>query len=46
MGRVRRVERVRVEPLSSAVSLFADGDRITLRWGDLVEVVEDEDHTV
>jgi hypothetical protein len=43
MGRVLRVERVRVEPLSNAVSLFADDERITLGWGDLVEVVDGDD---
>jgi hypothetical protein len=43
MGRVVRVERVRVEPLSSAVSLFAFGERITVGWGDLMEVVDAED---
>lgn len=46
MGRVLHVERTRVEPLSSAVSLFADGERITVGWGDLVEIVEAEDNRV
>jgi hypothetical protein len=43
MGHVLRVERVRVEPLSRAVSLFADGERISLGWGDLVELVDGDD---
>ena len=43
MGRVVRVERVRVERLSGAVSLFGDGERITVGWDDPIELVDGDE---
>jgi hypothetical protein len=34
------IERIRLEPISATVTVFADGDEITFAWREMVDVVE------